>query len=774
MKNTQVDNVTIKKDLVVIGGGMPGICAAVQAARLGLDVALINDRGYLGGNASAEIRVPIDGASSCSEFNFYSRESGIILEILLENLKINPQQNPYLWDAVLKDFLNKEDNLEVFLDTYVDEVETLDNATIASVSGTQRGSEYRFKFKADFFLDDTGDGTVGYLAGAEYRLGREARNEFGEKIAPEEADEYGISSTLSFKAIDTGKPVSYTPPSFALDITKSDLLLYREIPCENFYESQWYYQVSGKTDQIKNSQGIIKDHMRLVYGIWDYIKNSGKYDADNYDLAFVSSIPGKRETRRLVGDYILNENDLINQSKFDDVVGHGGRAIDIHAIEGFFSKELENHYWLLKGIYQIPYRCGYSRNIENLFFAGRNMSTTHVAFGSTRVMATLCTLGQAVGAAAFLCKELKETPRRIYEKHITKLQQLLLKEDQYVVDKVNEDKDDKMMVATIKATSVKICQVVDQKYEHTMENKLGLVLPVQEALNDLFIQLKNNEVGTLKYKVYMPDQKVNYSPDDEIAGGEIQLDVSHNFRWVKLPVRQRIKTNKVFIIMYPDHNLKIGLSDKKLIGVVSLIEKENKMPRIFDSTELKMKDLLWRKLGKNICFKTDPVQNVYDCSNINNGFSRPYGLPNVWISEDNQQEEELNISFAEPTKISELRLYFDPDYNIDYHPYSHTVPGLIAGKLAEGEKHVEHGLYSDLIHLGSSEIMGQNVVPTLIKDYNVYLRVNGEWTEIAKIRNNYQKVNIIKYDTLKADQIKIKLLKTNGVSNYHIFEIRAY
>jgi len=400
----------IYKDLVVVGAGMSGIVAAIQAARLGLNVALVNERGYLGGNASAEIRIGIGGADG-SESNFYSREGGIIEEIRLKNLYRNPQGNPYIWDTVLRDFVYNEKNIELFLETNIDKVKMGKKNEIEWVSGSQQDSEIRFYFHAPYFLDDTGDGTVGYLSGADYRTGREGKEEFGERIAPDEPDDYVIPSTLTFLAKDVGKPVKYIPPDFALDLTKTDVLKHRSIPKSSFHHFKWYYELGGKMDQVRDIREIIRRHMSLVYGIWDYIKNSGKYDSKNYDLEYVACIPGKRESRRLMGDYILIEKDVVEQKEFDDVVGHGGWPIDLHAIEGFFDTAPTTRFIFLKGIYQIPYRTGYSRNVSNLFFAGRCMSTSHVVFGTTRVIGTLCTLGQAVGAAAYLCKKYQLTPR---------------------------------------------------------------------------------------------------------------------------------------------------------------------------------------------------------------------------------------------------------------------------------------------------------------------------------------------------------------------------
>jgi len=263
--------VKVRKDLVVVGAGMPGIVASIQAARLGLKVALINDRGYLGGNASAEIGVGIAGALGDHEFNFYSREGGIIQEILIENLYKNPSGNRYRWDALLREFIKNEPNIELFLETYIDTV-TVNNSKIISVSGSQRGSETRFVFEGDYFIDNTGDGTVGALAGAEYRYGREAKSEFNERIAPDKADECVLPSTLTFYAKDIGRPVKYIPPAFAIKLKRALISKDREIPKDSFYRFEWYYEVGADGNVIYDNPKIIDKHYALVYGIWDYVE----------------------------------------------------------------------------------------------------------------------------------------------------------------------------------------------------------------------------------------------------------------------------------------------------------------------------------------------------------------------------------------------------------------------------------------------------------------------------------------------------------------------
>ncbi|AEE95927.1 FAD-dependent oxidoreductase [Mahella australiensis] len=615
-----------------------------------------------------------------------------------------------------------------------------DKNTIEYVSGSQQGSEKRFDFYGTYFLDDTGDATVGYLAGADYRMGRESKDEFGERIAPDVADPYVIPSTLTFYAKDVGKPVKYIRPDFAIDLFKTDVLNYRTIPKDKFWRFQWYYEVGVGADPIGDSETITQKHRALVYGIWDYIKNSGEYDAENYDLEYVACIPGKRESRRLMGDYILKERDIVAQTDFDDTVGHGGWSIDLHAIEGFFSKELVNKHFYLKGIYQIPYRTGYSRNVDNLFMAGRCMSATHVAFGSTRVMATLSTLGQALGAAAYLCKKYDVMPRDVSQHHVKELQQLLLKHDQYIVGCKNEDEDDKARNAKIKTSSIKQCRLLEIADGMIPEDNIAMLIPVKARVEDVSLSVKAFKDTCLRYTVYVPSKKENYYPETKITEGQIDISASDDYRWIKLPVNQDVGGKIIFLEIEANRDIELGISDEKLPGVVCMRKNENRAQTLCDIETLEKKDFMWHNLNAQLCFDIFPTQGVYEPENINNGYARPYGLPNLWLSDGKVDGEYVSINFDNVKNIHEIVLYFDSDFNqrLGYEPKDF------------------------------------DVMPTVIKDYDVYYKEGEAYNKLVEVRNNYQRVNRIEFDPIETDEVKIVFRATNGSLNAGLFEARVY
>lgn len=440
-------------DVIVVGGGVSGMCAAIAAARHGAQTALVHDRPVLGGNASSEIRMHICGADRHSTRE-NARETGILEEILLKNKSVNDKDN-YSWpvfDTCMWEKCRFQDGLDLYLNTRFDGVE-MDGDTIKSITAKGLTNETYYNLTADYFIDATGDAMLGALAGAEYMYGREDKTAFGEADALDTADSYTMGNSLMFYAVDTGAPIKYVKPDWAYTYTEEDL---KCRPHTKLRSGYWWIELGGKTlHTIYDAEELRDELMKTVYGIWDHIKNGGDHGAENYKLEWVGALPGKRESRRMTGDYVLREQDLINAEPFQDAVAYGGWSMDCHVIEGFLSTESEpTKYIHFDEVYPIPYRSLYSKNIKNLFLGGRAISASHLAFASTRVMGTTAVCGQAVGTAAALAKNKGITPREV-GKHIIELQQKLLKDDCFIPNFKNEDKADFARFATVRATSEK-------------------------------------------------------------------------------------------------------------------------------------------------------------------------------------------------------------------------------------------------------------------------------------------------------------------------------
>lgn len=463
-----------KYDLVVVGGGMAGICAAMSAARHGSHVALVHARPVLGGNASSEIRIHISGADQSLRQAQYA-ETGLIYELMLENKARNDYFNYSIWDAVLFEKVKNEENLDLYLNTVMYDCDT-EGSTITAIMCIQETTEMRIRFTAPLFVDATGNGTLGYYAGAEYRQGSESKAEFDEPHAPEQANNERMGNTVLMKAVDMGHPVKFTAPSFAKKLTEEQLkyrmhcakhtidpsmapdpqewLRLSGTSCRGVDYGYWWLELMGEEeDIIPDFENIRDDLMAYAYGLWDHIKNGGDHGAENYALEWVGALPGMRESRRLMGDYILTESDILDHKQFEDAVAYGGWCVDLHAPHGLLDYDLlpsDCHHF--SGVYTIPYRSYYSKNIDNLYLAGRDISTSKLGLASTRIIGCCAVGGQAVGTAAALCKKYDCKPRELAP-HVGELQQLLIKDDAFLPGFVNEDAADKARNATFTATS---------------------------------------------------------------------------------------------------------------------------------------------------------------------------------------------------------------------------------------------------------------------------------------------------------------------------------
>ena len=256
-------------------------------------------------------------------------------------------------------------------------------------------------------------------------------NEYNEKMTKSHVseDKCTMGNSVLIQAVRRDRKITFRAPEWAEKVSVKKLKSYnlKFVPIENF----WYIELGGNLDTIKDAEKINERLISLCLGVWDTIKNSGEFDADYYDLDFLGFLGAKRESRRMVGDYVMNGNDLINKTKFPDEIAYGGWNMDGHYPEGF-DGNVPNVY-VHCTTYGIPFRCLYSKNINNLMFAGRNISLTHLAMSSARVMGTCGCLGAAAGTAAYILKKYNISPREIISKNkISELQQTLLMNDYYL------------------------------------------------------------------------------------------------------------------------------------------------------------------------------------------------------------------------------------------------------------------------------------------------------------------------------------------------------
>ena len=418
-------------DVCVVGGGMAGLCAAIAAARRGASTLIMQDRPVFGGNASSEVRKHICGAQVGGGPNLWHREmreTGIIEELRLANLRYNEQMNWFVWDGLVHGKARTQLNLEYQLNcSCLDAL--AEGGRIRSITGWQTTTQTYHIVEADVFIDCSGDSVLAPLVGADFRKGREARSEYGESGAPELADEKTMGMTCFFSAVDTGKPHKFIPPSWAKTLTEQDLPFRKHQLIQHGYA---WIELGGENDSIHDTERIRDELLSYVYGVWDHIKNQGDHGAETWALEWIQFLPGKRESRRYVGDYIMTQNDIEARGEFSDVIAYGGWPMDVHAVGGLRHPGPHTTFYPTPAPYGIPYRCTYSRNVENLMFAGRNISVTHMALSSSRVIATCAILGQAAGTAAAMAVSHRCTPWEVGTDHLPELQQTLLEDNCYL------------------------------------------------------------------------------------------------------------------------------------------------------------------------------------------------------------------------------------------------------------------------------------------------------------------------------------------------------
>ena len=415
-------------DICVIGGGIGGMFTAISAARNGARVTLMHDRPVLGGNASSEIRMWISGAGTRVRD---LQETGIMEELQLENMHRNPKRNWSIWDALLYEKVRFEPNIDLILNCTCTDA-TAENGTIKSVSGFQLTTYIRHEVEAKIFVDSSGDSILAPLVGAEYKVGREAKEEFGEEFGLESADSHTMGMSILLQCRETDHPVEFTPPAWAYDFPDDDAMNNKPHNIYAINTNFYWIELGGMQNSIEDTEEIRDELLKIAFGVWDHMKNHGDHGAENWELEWVGFLPGKRESRRYVGDYVLTQNDVESCPRFEDTVAFGGWQIDNHLPGGFYLNAKGGAHLQKRRLsepYSIPLRALYSKNVDNLMFAGRNISASHVAFSSTRVMGTIGVIGQAVGTSAAVAVKYGLLPREAAKEKITEIQKRLMDDD---------------------------------------------------------------------------------------------------------------------------------------------------------------------------------------------------------------------------------------------------------------------------------------------------------------------------------------------------------
>ncbi|TWD79552.1 FAD dependent oxidoreductase [Kribbella amoyensis] len=733
----------VHSDLTVVGGGLAGICAAIGAARQGSTVALVQNRPVLGGNSSSEVRVWVCGATAHGVQHF-ARETGIMGELFVENQYRNPEGNPYYWDLVLLEAVRAEPNITLFLNTDVRTLATADGE-ITSVTGWQMGSEKEITFHSPVFADCSGDGLVGHLAGAEYRTGREPRSEYDESWAPEIPDQNTLGSTILFYTKDAGEPVRFVPPSFAKDITETAIPDRRVIRTEANGCSYWWIEWGGELDVVGDNERIRDELQAVVYGIWDYLKNSGRFDADNLTLEWIGAVPGKREYRRFVGDHVLTQHDVLGQAEFEDRVAFGGWSIDLHPPGGVYASERGSKHWHPDGNYHIPLRSLYSRNVPNLWVAGRNISASHVAFGTTRVMATCAVLGEAVGIASAVAARNGLTPRQLATERFELMRNALRRADASVLGVVDDDPDNLALAATVTASSTYRRPAVEVSAgTMPLATDLAMVLPVDPALDGLEFLVDVREATSLTVELHDPLKPQNYLPVELVDSCSVDVPAGEK-RWIQVPLswRPEVPANAV-IVLKANPSVSVHTAETALPGMIYLAHRDPAPDEQYTEQFREWKHVL-RRAG--LCVRVTGESSVYSAEKAIGGHARPYGGPQMWMSEDLAWDPEptLDLTWPDPVELGEVVVILDDD--------------------------VEEDLINLHHHRSPNEIL-----PTLLRDYDLEARdASGNWAPVGSVRaNRRRRINHVLDEPRSVSALRLTARATNGAPRAHVVSVRAY
>ena len=805
---------TLAFDLVIVGGGLAGLCAAIAAARTsprGIRVALIHDRPVFGGNSSSEVRVCPHGAD---QSNAWAGETGVMLAILLEERATN--HVTYMryvhglinthYDLALIEAARREPNLTFFLNTTVRGVESVplapaatptptlnglgrlggESRRITAVHASQMSSEKELRFTAKQFIDTTGDGTVGFFAGADFRYGREARHEFDETLAPVVSDDTTLGSTIIMLARDIGRPVKYDPPPW-IQLYKTSAEIGVDRPLYNIgkpvYGGFWWLEVANPFHQIRDNAEIRHELHRHILGVWNFIKNHSDFrdKAANYALDWIGMVPGKRESRRLVGDVTLTEHHCHNDQRWPDGIGYAGYWIDQHCKRGILNKEdppepqHDRNYrnFVHVPVFTLPLRCFYSCNIENLWMGGRCLSATHFALGPVRLMLTLAHLGHGLGIAAAYALENGLTPRQTANPegpYVAPLRQKMLREDVRIPGVRNSDPGDLARGAAVSATSEALLDLsrikADEWYNlgsesevllddgrHVATPALAMVVPVTQTrieTVDFFLRNQGKQPQRLDVSVQRLERIWDRNEAPVFASAELVVP-ANTTGWVSAKLNATVAPGNPYrIILSGGEGISWAACADWPAGTAMQYfhvspggpEPKNAHLACYQPDECVIPAYrYWRQNCYNpLAMRITPSSSPYGGESVANGWAWPECMPNLWISDPKAKlPQHVELRFPRPTPLNCVEVSFDT--NLARH--------------WEWEKAFFRA-------------------PECARDWQVLAETSKGWTEIWAETGNYFRKRRVSFPRVVASALRVVITATNGGPEARVYEVRVY
>lgn len=761
-------------DVVVCGGGLAGFSAAIAAARHGARTCLVQDRPVLGGNSSSEIRVTPHGAAA---FHAYARESGIVSEALTAERTANHEpilENGWtnsVWDLTLYDMAMRTEGLALHVNTTVEDVSTTDSR-ITEVLARVANSETLLRLHADFFIDCTGDGTVGALAGNEWLTGTEARSEYDEPHAPVEATDDVMGSSLHFKTVDVGHPVPFSAPEWAVHYDDPSFFYEGGRVPKTLRSGYWWIEIGPPWDTLHDNEALRHELTRHVLGIWDFIKNRDpnlKEKARNLALDWVGQVPGKRETRRLLGRYVMTENDLVQRTVFPDEVAYGGWYVDLHTLGGLLAQTSEplnarkldptSEYGVKTyvGPFGIPLSILMAKDVSNLLMAGRDVSATHAAMGSIRVMSTCATMGQATGTAAAVALRHGVGLEEAHRNHITEIQQDLLRDGCFLPNEHNNDPLDLALRSTVTASSQETLRGVGPHtpsrlaglgqwtdhpvfpYSGVLERRCAqwIALGTRPDLSSIDVCLTNSSASTtaVRARLFVVDGIWDYrvDPGEPLATTTLEVEAGGP-HWVHWDLVDSVDPGSlptggyVRIDLEANPDVEWHISEDVVPGNLATYEAMPGHYRRFAG-------------GATLSFRVDPPQDCYSPRNVLSGVTRPSESTNLWRSDPTEPLPQwLELAWDSPQTVSQVQVTFEGQLLREYHAYP--------------------PFYRD---------------PQTVADYEIQARVGERWKTLVAARGNTATRVVHTLDeAVETTAIRLLVQGTNGDPSAGVFEFRCY
>ncbi|MEN6642200.1 MAG: FAD-dependent oxidoreductase, partial [Armatimonadia bacterium] len=574
---------------------------------------------------------------------------------------------------------------------------------LQAVRGLQMGNEKVWEVSADFFVDATGDGSIGTAAGVPFRIGQESRDEYHESLAPEQPENWTLGSSLVFRSRDCGQPMPYEPPPWAA--TYPDEASLQGRPHGYFEGGYWWIEVGYPFDSLTDNEALRDEALRHVLGVWDHIKNRCEHRdrAANRILEWVGMLPAKRESRRFIGAHVLTQDEIKRRELFPDRVSYGGWIIDDHTKGGILATGQAPSFHgtgfapFYVAPYSVPLRSLYTREVKNLFLAGRCMSASRVAFNSLRVQRTLAVAAQAVGVAASHCAQTQRLPAALQPDDLHAIQQTLLRDDCYIPRVRNQDEQDLARHATITASSTRAYEATPTTTGLPLTTPLATLVPISGPVEQVRIHLRNEgKAGELRGTLHRADDLWDLPALDSAPVAEVVLTVPSGHTGPLTAELGESLARGLYWLRLPAGDQLTWLQQADRLPGITSARCENGQwvfaPGQFSD---------WRPLAADVL----PLTAAFEPQNVTNGVARPEQWTNVWVS-DGPAPQWLRLELAAPAALSLVQIA----WGLDFHRSYFQMPGSfrpaecardyqIIAELPDGTDHLWAEVQSNLHRL---------------------------------------------------------------------------